>query len=200
MEKLLSTILEALAEPAVSYIGLGYDKTIGIRAGSLHIMTLCIIIMTTGWGWKGGGGQHTPNVWLLHVKTRNVMLKPECHVKNMVYHVINGWLPPLYNYSSVQLWTRPSVSNPLWLHADEDSGELITPLAMTSNHIPLPTCLCIGGKWRWGTARVQYHRHKTPWDCDCSNPHCPHHKTPQGLFTGMPCDVLITWGSCDAMP
>ncbi len=33
MENLLSTILEALAEPAVSYIGLGYDKTIGIRAG-----------------------------------------------------------------------------------------------------------------------------------------------------------------------
>ena len=33
MENLLSAILEALAEPAVSYIGLGYDKTIGIRAG-----------------------------------------------------------------------------------------------------------------------------------------------------------------------
>jgi len=33
METLLSTILEALAEPAVSYIGLGYDRTIGIRTG-----------------------------------------------------------------------------------------------------------------------------------------------------------------------
>ena len=33
MENLLSAILEVLAEPAVSYIGLGYDKTIGIRAG-----------------------------------------------------------------------------------------------------------------------------------------------------------------------
>ena len=37
MEKLLSTILEALAEPAVSYIGLGYDKTIGIRAGTVIV-------------------------------------------------------------------------------------------------------------------------------------------------------------------
>ena len=36
MENLLSSILEALAEPAVSYIGLGYDKTIGIRAGMHH--------------------------------------------------------------------------------------------------------------------------------------------------------------------
>ena len=32
MENLLSAILDALAEPTVSFIGLGYDKTIG-RAG-----------------------------------------------------------------------------------------------------------------------------------------------------------------------
>ena len=42
MENLLSTILEALAEPAVSYIGLGYDRTIGIRAGM-------DTVVVTGW-------------------------------------------------------------------------------------------------------------------------------------------------------
>lgn len=34
MENLLSAILEALAEPTVSYIGLGFDTTISIRAGT----------------------------------------------------------------------------------------------------------------------------------------------------------------------
>ena len=33
MENLLCAVLDALAEPEVSYIGLGYDKTISIRAG-----------------------------------------------------------------------------------------------------------------------------------------------------------------------
>lgn len=33
MENLLSAILEALAEPTVSYIGLGYDTSVSINAG-----------------------------------------------------------------------------------------------------------------------------------------------------------------------
>ena len=33
MENLLSTILEALADPTVSYIGLGYDTDVSINAG-----------------------------------------------------------------------------------------------------------------------------------------------------------------------
>jgi len=32
-ENLLCAVLDALAEPEVSYIGLGYDKTIAISAG-----------------------------------------------------------------------------------------------------------------------------------------------------------------------
>ena len=32
-ENLLSTILEALAEPTVSYIGLGYDTTVSLSTG-----------------------------------------------------------------------------------------------------------------------------------------------------------------------
>ena len=33
MENLLSAIFEALAQPTVSYIGLGYDNSISINAG-----------------------------------------------------------------------------------------------------------------------------------------------------------------------
>ena len=33
MENLLSAIFEALAQPTVSYIGLGYDNSISISAG-----------------------------------------------------------------------------------------------------------------------------------------------------------------------
>ena len=33
MEHLLSALLDALADPTVSYIGLGYDATIGISTG-----------------------------------------------------------------------------------------------------------------------------------------------------------------------
>ena len=35
MEHLLSALLDALADPTVSYIGLGYDTTIGISTGKL---------------------------------------------------------------------------------------------------------------------------------------------------------------------
>ena len=45
MENLLSAIFEALAQPTVSYIGLGYDNSISISAG---------------WEegeWGGGGGR-----------------------------------------------------------------------------------------------------------------------------------------------
>ena len=34
MEHLLSALLDALADPTVSYIGLGYDATVGISAGN----------------------------------------------------------------------------------------------------------------------------------------------------------------------
>lgn len=34
MEHLLSALLDALADPTVSYIGLGYDATIGISTGT----------------------------------------------------------------------------------------------------------------------------------------------------------------------
>ena len=33
MEHLLSALLDALADPTVSYIGLGYDTTVGISTG-----------------------------------------------------------------------------------------------------------------------------------------------------------------------
>lgn len=36
-ENLLSTILEALAEPTVSYIGLGYDSTVSLSTGESSI-------------------------------------------------------------------------------------------------------------------------------------------------------------------
>ena len=35
-ENLLSAILEALAEPTVSYIGLGYDSTVSLNTGNSH--------------------------------------------------------------------------------------------------------------------------------------------------------------------
>ena len=36
MEHLLSALLDALADPTVSYIGLGYDTTIGINTGKFR--------------------------------------------------------------------------------------------------------------------------------------------------------------------
>ena len=35
-ENLLSAILEALAEPTVSYIGLGYDSTVSLNTSNSH--------------------------------------------------------------------------------------------------------------------------------------------------------------------
>ena len=44
-ENLLTAILEALAEPAVSYIGLGYDSTVPLATGrttlSTHVQYRC---------------------------------------------------------------------------------------------------------------------------------------------------------------
>ena len=39
-ENLLSTILEALAEPTVSYIGLGYDTTVSLSTGELYMASI----------------------------------------------------------------------------------------------------------------------------------------------------------------
>ena len=45
MEHLLSALLDALADPTVSYIGLGYDATIGISTGK------CFFEGGGGWGY-----------------------------------------------------------------------------------------------------------------------------------------------------
>lgn len=39
-ENLLSTILEALAEPTVSYIGLGYDTTASLSTGESYMASM----------------------------------------------------------------------------------------------------------------------------------------------------------------
>ena len=55
-ENLLSAILEALAEPTVSYIGLGYDSTVPLTTGQLdhslclpvnHILSLLPLVSQT---------------------------------------------------------------------------------------------------------------------------------------------------------
>ena len=51
MEHLLSALLDALADPTVSYIGLGYDATVGISAGNfifffkydIHVQCICAV-------------------------------------------------------------------------------------------------------------------------------------------------------------
>ena len=39
-ENLLSAILESLAEPTVSYIGLGYDTTVSLSTGKIIITSI----------------------------------------------------------------------------------------------------------------------------------------------------------------
>ena len=92
-ENLLSAILEALAEPTVSYIGLGYDSTVSLNTGE-NTHFVCVHALSSIFSW-----------YTLYISVVGEM----CTVYIRVYiHII---VNVLFFSSSLQFRARSTISH-----------------------------------------------------------------------------------------
>ena len=100
-ENLLSAILEALAEPTVSYIGLGYDSTVSLNTGE-NTLFVCVHALSSIFSW-----------YILYISVVGEMYTIRTYtVHTSLYtHIIVNVL--LFFSSSLQFRARSTISHSL---------------------------------------------------------------------------------------